>query len=481
MCRDHGDRRRLARLAAAGGWSVRRLEREARADGSSSTRREAHPDQLAFGRALGDALQNALGRDVEVAPMPRRLPRDPGSPRSRRRGGASRARGGAGAVVLGDRRAPRTQPTCCPPKSATNPKSSHPIVPPSPALPDGISPQRHGFSPGCPPTGPGRGAKRDRDRTQNRRNPGGWGDTAVSFGRKGGTQPWGTPVMGGRSRDHAPPGVEVRPSRRESSTNRMPRSDDNLPLQRSYVEQRIGQLVGIFQIERKQLAEQVEARALPTTDGMVGLVAVADGGRLSETAFNVWTVGSQLFKEAGCPTSNRVDFNLSEYARRLWGANGKSGTLRRRIADAVTELLKTRVVVMGDRPVHAAAGRGRDLGAQPPRGSRSAQRTPSGVRGGAPQRSRGSRKAGLARALSRREIHLEHGATEMACGQRPPRSRRDPRLRSPARAARLGEAHLGAAGVLHGLAHASPRPTGARRRPRQPRCDRLRRTVAASP
>ena len=68
MCPDHGDRRRLARLAAAGGWSVRRLEREARGDCSSSTRREAHPDQLAFGRALGDALQRALGRDVEVAP-----------------------------------------------------------------------------------------------------------------------------------------------------------------------------------------------------------------------------------------------------------------------------------------------------------------------------------------------------------------------------------------------------------------------------
>jgi hypothetical protein len=130
----------------------------------------------------------------------------------------------------------------------------------------------------------------------------------------------------------------------------MPRPDENLPLHRSYVEQRIGQLVGIFQIERKQLSEQVEARALPSTDGMVGLVAVADGGRLSETAFNVWTVGSQLFKEADCPTSNRVDFNLSEYARRLWGANGKSGTLRRRIADAVTELLKTRVVVMGIDP-----------------------------------------------------------------------------------------------------------------------------------
>ena len=70
MCPDHGDRRRLARLAAAGGWSVRRLERQARGDRPGSTRREAHPDQLAFGRALGDALQNALGRDVEVAPSP---------------------------------------------------------------------------------------------------------------------------------------------------------------------------------------------------------------------------------------------------------------------------------------------------------------------------------------------------------------------------------------------------------------------------
>ena len=134
--------------------------------------------------------------------------------------------------------------------------------------------------------------------------------------------------------------------------------DDTLPLQRSYVEHRIGQLVGIFQIERKQLADQVEARALPSADGVVGLVAVADGGRLSETAFNVWTVGSQLFKEAECPESNRVDFNLSEYARRLWGPNGKSGSLRRRIADALTELLKTRVVVMGVDPYTLRAAEG---------------------------------------------------------------------------------------------------------------------------
>jgi hypothetical protein len=130
----------------------------------------------------------------------------------------------------------------------------------------------------------------------------------------------------------------------------MTKFDDNLPLQRSYVEQRIGQLVGIFQIDRSKLSDQSQARALPATDGMVGLVAVADGGRLSETAFNVWTVGSQMFKEDGCPDSQRIDFNLSEYARRLWGTNGKSGSLRKRVASAITELLKTRVIVMGVDP-----------------------------------------------------------------------------------------------------------------------------------
>ncbi len=57
-----------------------------------------------------------------------------------------------------------------------------------------------------------------------------------------------------------------------------------------------------------------------------------------------------MFKEAGCPDHQRIDFNLSEYARRLWGANGKSGSLRRRVADAITELLKTRVVVVGIDP-----------------------------------------------------------------------------------------------------------------------------------
>lgn len=130
----------------------------------------------------------------------------------------------------------------------------------------------------------------------------------------------------------------------------MTKFDDNLPLHRSYVEQRIGQLVGIFQIDRSKLSEHSQARALAAHDGMVGLVAVADGGKLSETAFNVWTVGSQMFKETGCPDSQRIDFNLSDYARRLWGPHGKSGTLRRRVAAAITELLKTRVIVMGVDP-----------------------------------------------------------------------------------------------------------------------------------
>lgn len=126
--------------------------------------------------------------------------------------------------------------------------------------------------------------------------------------------------------------------------------DDHLPLQRAYVEQRIGQLVGIFQIDRSKLADHSEARGLPASDGMVGLVAVANGGKLSETAFNVWTVGSQMFKEEGCPASQRIDFNLSAYARRLWGPHGRSGSLRRRIADAITELLRTEVVVVGVDP-----------------------------------------------------------------------------------------------------------------------------------
>lgn len=130
----------------------------------------------------------------------------------------------------------------------------------------------------------------------------------------------------------------------------MAKVDETLPLKRTYVQERVGQFVGIFQIDRKRLDDAVEARALPSNDGELGLVAVANGGRLSETAFNVWTTGSQLFMEAGCPTTNRIDFNLSELARRLWGTGGKSASMRRRVAQAIDEILSTQVIVLGVDP-----------------------------------------------------------------------------------------------------------------------------------
>jgi len=68
MCADHDRRRRLARLAVASGWSVRRLEREARGELAGSVEGSAHPDQVAFAGELGDRLGRALGREVEVAP-----------------------------------------------------------------------------------------------------------------------------------------------------------------------------------------------------------------------------------------------------------------------------------------------------------------------------------------------------------------------------------------------------------------------------
>lgn len=125
--------------------------------------------------------------------------------------------------------------------------------------------------------------------------------------------------------------------------------DDNLPIRRSFVDLHIGQLVGIFQIDRKQLSDQAEARSL-SVDGMVGLVAVADGGRLSETAFNVWTLCSQLFDDHDCPSTNRLDFNLSDYATRLWGKGGRSASRRKRIVNALSELMRTRVVIVGIDP-----------------------------------------------------------------------------------------------------------------------------------
>lgn len=73
---DHADRRRLARDAAAEGWSVRVTEararesgEEARRDPSSVARRhDLHPDQRAAVAEIADALGAALGTEVRVRP-----------------------------------------------------------------------------------------------------------------------------------------------------------------------------------------------------------------------------------------------------------------------------------------------------------------------------------------------------------------------------------------------------------------------------
>jgi ParB family transcriptional regulator, chromosome partitioning protein len=75
MAPDHDDRRRLARAAAAEGWTVRATEARARAlagreepAARSPRRAEAHPDQVEAAARLGDALGRALGADVRVTP-----------------------------------------------------------------------------------------------------------------------------------------------------------------------------------------------------------------------------------------------------------------------------------------------------------------------------------------------------------------------------------------------------------------------------
>ncbi len=71
---DHAERRRLARDAAGGRWSVRELEARAReAGGARSDRRRrrqaksaVHPDQAAAIEQISDALGEALGAEVAV-------------------------------------------------------------------------------------------------------------------------------------------------------------------------------------------------------------------------------------------------------------------------------------------------------------------------------------------------------------------------------------------------------------------------------
>ena len=63
------ERRKLARDAVRGGWSVRETEQRAKGEGGTAPRkpRKRHPDEeAAIGRAE-DALEQALGRDVRVS------------------------------------------------------------------------------------------------------------------------------------------------------------------------------------------------------------------------------------------------------------------------------------------------------------------------------------------------------------------------------------------------------------------------------
>jgi ParB family chromosome partitioning protein len=72
---DHDLRRRLAREAAAQGWSVRQTESRCRAPvpepGAIAVRRqvpELHPDQVDAAERLGEVFGRALGVDVKITP-----------------------------------------------------------------------------------------------------------------------------------------------------------------------------------------------------------------------------------------------------------------------------------------------------------------------------------------------------------------------------------------------------------------------------
>ena len=73
----HDDRRRLARAAAADGWTVRETEARARAadarpapwrPAAARGERPAHPDQAEAADRLAEALARTLGTDVRVTP-----------------------------------------------------------------------------------------------------------------------------------------------------------------------------------------------------------------------------------------------------------------------------------------------------------------------------------------------------------------------------------------------------------------------------
>jgi ParB family transcriptional regulator, chromosome partitioning protein len=76
LAEDHAERRRLARTAAAEGWSVRITEDRARESNAASASREdahrasrvTHPDQEHVAGEIAQALGAALGADVRVKP-----------------------------------------------------------------------------------------------------------------------------------------------------------------------------------------------------------------------------------------------------------------------------------------------------------------------------------------------------------------------------------------------------------------------------
>jgi ParB family chromosome partitioning protein len=78
ICKDHGERRRLAREAAAEGWSVRETERRAhdaagaRAPRIRSRADAIHPDLVEALAAASDTLTAAIGREVRVRPRGQR-------------------------------------------------------------------------------------------------------------------------------------------------------------------------------------------------------------------------------------------------------------------------------------------------------------------------------------------------------------------------------------------------------------------------
>jgi ParB family chromosome partitioning protein len=72
---DHADRRRLARDAVAGEWSVRTLEARAReagkaaAPGIRTITPRVHPDQAEAAAVISDALAAVLGTEIRVRPF----------------------------------------------------------------------------------------------------------------------------------------------------------------------------------------------------------------------------------------------------------------------------------------------------------------------------------------------------------------------------------------------------------------------------